>query len=251
MLTGAVNTAFMSVPQPHPHTLDIETLEREGTADLVNDPRFFAENVIEKRLAAFEALAIVTGIMAEEGLKLCFELQAEFNWTGPFQLMAGLQLVGFFMMCFVAFMDLLALAVFSLQLFFTIRLFTAGPTGFDKSKRFYQDNRMWLWRERALFCTKWSIVGFFASTGCLLTVKFYIEGAPEIEKESHKMKDQEYQGHKVLAVVVLAVFSVITGILTWVVREHHRVFDESYITADVVQPLMTTGGYPREHTSTY
>merc|ERR1719382_349251 len=88
---------------PHAHThmmlvQDVETLEREGTAELKNDPRFFAENVIEKRLTAFEALAIVTYLLSVEAVKQCFELSKEFSWTPGMLHVAIIQLVGFFMM---------------------------------------------------------------------------------------------------------------------------------------------------------
>merc|ERR1719517_247873 len=99
-------------------------------------------------------------------------------------LIAIVQLLGFFSIVSVMFAATLACAVLSLQLFFTIRLMTAGPTGFDKAKRFYEDKRMWQWRERAIFSVKWSIVGFMLSTGFMLYVKFYLEGMPKEMKEN-------------------------------------------------------------------
>jgi len=215
-----------------------ELLEREGTAELTNDPRFFAENVVEKRLAAFEALAVITGIMAEESLKQTFELSKEFAWTGTLLVISILQLTGFFVMVIVAFMDLVACAVLSLQLFYTIRLFTAGPTGFDKASRFYCDQRMWRWRERAIFGVKWSIVLFVVSTGLMLSVKFYVEGAPEVEKESRTQHEAEYKGHQILASIVLVFFAVLSYILFLLGREHTRVFSESYNSVDLISPLM-------------
>jgi len=250
MISSQLMSGFQPM-RPHgggggttPHTKYVleegEELEREGTAEITNDPRFFAENVIEKRLAAFEALAVITGIMAEESLKQTFELTKDFAWTGELLIFSIIQLVGFFMMVFVAFMDLVACAVLSLQLFFTIRLFTAGPTGFDKASRFYTDRRMWLWRERAIFGVKWSIVGFVLSTGFMLCVKFYVEGAPEQEEaeEAGRMHDKEYAGHKILACVVLVVFSVLSFILYWLGREHTKCFNECYSSVEMISPLM-------------
>eukprot|EP00440_Ansanella_granifera_P063898 gb/GFBE01069274.1/.p1 GENE.gb/GFBE01069274.1/~~gb/GFBE01069274.1/.p1 ORF type:complete len:253 (+),score=72.46 gb/GFBE01069274.1/:1-759(+) len=226
-----------------PHTrlvMEEGEIQREGTAEITNDPRFFAENVIEKRLAAFEALAVITGIMAEESLKQTFELSKEFAWTGPLLVISILQLIGFFIMVFVAFMDLVACAVLSLQLFFTIRLFTAGPTGFDKASRFYTDDRMWRWRERAIFCVKWSIVMFVLSTGFMLCVKFYVEGAPEVEEETRRQHTSEYHGHQILAAVVFVVFLVLSYILAWLGIEHTKVFNESYSSVELCSPLMMT-----------
>lgn len=213
---------------------ELDALEREGTAEVANDPRFFTENVLDKRLAAFEAIGIVTEIMASEAAKQCFELSKDFAWTGPLLLFSILQIVGFLIMVAVMFMDLVAVSTLSLQLFFTIRLMTAGPTGFDKASRFYMDRRMWLWRERAIFGVKWSIVGFFLSTGIMLCVKFYIEGAPEVEEESERLHNKEYQGHKILAGSVLLIFCVLAGILARLMFEHQRCFDENYTSVDMV-----------------
>merc|ERR1719228_1651944 len=106
------------------------------------------------------------------------------------------------MMVTTMFLATVATAVLSLQLFYTIRLFTCGPTGFDKSARFYQDRSMWLWRERAIFGIKWSLVLFFLSTGFMLFVKFYTEGAPKVVEMSEEKKDSEYNGHRILGAVV-------------------------------------------------
>merc|ERR550537_2151310 len=59
-----------------------EEFVREGTAEITNDPRFFTENVIDKRLMAFEALAIITELLAEVASKECFELSREFEFVG-------------------------------------------------------------------------------------------------------------------------------------------------------------------------
>jgi len=212
---------------------DPELLVREGTAELKNDPRFFTENVIDKRLAAFEAMAIVTELMSAEAVKQCFELSKDFAFTGGMLHVAIIQILGFSMMVSVMFMATVATAVLSLQLFFTIRLMTAGPTGFDKAARFYQDQKMWTWRERAIFGVKWSLVVFMLSTGFMMYVKFYTEGAPAVEHESEEMKEQEYGFHKAIAAVVLLSFAILAAILARLVMIHQRVFDESYSSIDV------------------
>jgi len=213
---------------------ELDALQREGTAEVTNDPRFMMENVLDKRLAAFEAIGIVTEILASEAAKQCFELSKDFAWTGPLLVFSILQIVGFLIMVAVMFMDLVAVSTLSLQLFFTIRLMTAGPTGFDKASRFYSDTRMWLWRERAIFGVKWSIVGFFLSSGIMLCVKFYVEGAPEVEEASSRQHDKEYQGHKILAGSVLLLFCVLAAILARLMMEHQRCFDENYTSLDMV-----------------
>jgi hypothetical protein len=211
------------------------TLEREGTAELTNDPRFFTENVIDKRLAAFEALAIVTEIMASEAVKQCFELSKEFVFREDFPIMGAMQMIGFVLMCTVMFMSTVATAVLSLQLFFTIRLMTAGPTGFDKAASFYVDRRMWIWRERAIFGVKWSLFTFTLSTGFMLCVKFYTEGMEEEERENHHaMRGAGF--HRFIATSVFAFFCMLSAGIFYLVKVHQQVFDESYQSVDTCVP---------------
>jgi hypothetical protein len=214
--------------------------EREGTAELTNDPRFFTENVIDKRLAAFEALAIVTELMSAEAVKQCFELSKDFKFVGNMFHVAVLQLVGFLLMCSVMFASTVATAVLSLQLFFTIRLMTAGPTGFDKAARFYTDKRMWIWRERAIFGVKYSLVFFILSTGCMLYVKFYTEGVGEEGGEEggehQKSSGWEKLEHKVIAALVLLLFVFFSLVLALLVKVHQQIFDDSYCTIDTCHP---------------
>lgn len=223
------HTGMHMMVMEDPETL---ALEREGTAELRNDPRFFAENVIEKRLTAFEAMAIVTELLSAEAVKQCFELSKDFSFTGGMLHVAIIQLLGFSLMVTTMFLATVSTAVLSLQLFFTIRLFTCGPTGFDKAARFYQDHRMWVWRERAIFGVKWGLVLFFLSTGFMLYVKFYTEGAPTIEHMTEEEKEEEYHFHKYIAAAVITIFIVLSGVLFRLVRIHQWVFDESYATLD-------------------
>jgi len=212
----------------------MEGFEREGTADVVNDPRFYTENVIDKRLAAFEAVAIVMEIMASEAIKQCYELPVDFELVGPGYHVAIFQVIGFSIMIGVFYMATVATAVLSLQLFFSIRLMTAGPTGFDKSASFYTDKRMWGWRENAIFGVKWSIVGFFVSTGFMLYVKLYTEGAPE--KTVEHDEEEGRAGHKFFAAITLAIFLALSCNLTVMVRTHQRVFDDNYNSIDACHP---------------
>lgn len=217
--------------------IDASDFSRHGTADVVNDPRFYLRNVLDKRLASFEGVAIVTSIIAAEAVKQCFELPADFELVGPLYHVVIFAIIGFSFMICVLYLAFLATSVLSLQLFFIIRLMTAGPTGFDKAASFYKDTRMFEYRERAIFGVKWSIVLFFVSTGFMLYVKIYTEGAAR-----HTVERDEEEGrplHKVLSIACLFVFLVLGASLLILVRTHQRVFDECYFSRDLCLPRLS------------
>jgi len=171
-------------------------------------------------------------------VKQSFELSKDFKFHGPHLLIAICQLTGFMLMCTVMFASTVATAVLSLQLFFTIRLMTAGPTGFDKAARFYTDKRMWMWRERSIFGVKYSLVVFTLSTGFMLFVKFWVEGVemPAAEEKEDGPVWWENVEHKIVAFIVLFVFLGFSAMLAWLVRVHQQIFDESYFTIDTCRP---------------
>merc|ERR1711990_485006 len=117
--------------------------------------------------------------------------------VGPFIHVAVFQVIGYSVMVFVLYITLTTAAVLSLQLFFAIRLMTAGPTGYDKSARFYADKRMWAYRERAVFGMKWGVVGFFVASGFMLYVKLYTDGAPK--RTLHHDEELGRSGHKIVS----------------------------------------------------
>jgi hypothetical protein len=242
-----VNASHTRHTMPHrKYDEELELPPREGTAELNNDPRFFGENVLDKRLAAFEAVAIVTEILALEAVRQCYEY-AELHRVGELWVVWAFQMMGFLTIVMVMFMNLLAASVLSLQLFFTIRLMTTGPTGFDKASAFYTDDRMHKWRERAIFCVKWATVLFMLASGLMLFVKFYADGAPEVVHEPEHVEEAEYQGHKILAGGILGLFIFLTAILVQLMKEHQKVFDISYASIEMIIPtdvhahLLSTG----------
>lgn len=200
-------------------------LEKEGTAELDNDPRFFTGNVIDKRLSAFSAMSLVSAIMWQIAATQCFALYKEFSY-GP--MWTTMQLTGFFGTAVVFFMTSVSTSVLTLQNFFTFRLMTAGPTGFDKAKKFYEDQAMWLWRERAVRCMTWALALFMGSQGLLLTMKFHKDG---ISDEDKARVEPAYL-YDFCSLIVFIVFMVFAFILVIVARSHQRTFDIYYSVPD-------------------
>merc|ERR1719343_1550389 len=122
--------------------------------------------------------------MGEVALKETLALAGEFKFVGVAFYVVIFQIVGEALMVSVLFASSLSSGVLSLQLFYTIRLMTASATGFDKASRFYQDGRMWRWRERAIGGVKYSMIVLLQSMACMLFVMLFTEGAPELEHET-------------------------------------------------------------------
>merc|ERR1711990_1401259 len=108
--------------------------------ELQNDPRFFSGNVINKRLAAFGKLSIVSGLMLGTSMGQLFSLKKNMDFSERHPLygcIAYWQITGFFIQMCVTFMCITALYIICHQMFYTFRLMTAGPTGFEMASMFY------------------------------------------------------------------------------------------------------------------
>merc|ERR1719352_1797242 len=109
----------------------------------------------------------------------CFSLKKDmdfdkfdFHIPGPGNV-AAWQLISFFLSVVIAVMCLISLYVIAHQLFYSYRLMTAGPTGFEQAGTFYLARSMVIWRHLAikfLFNGLWM---FILMVGIQLFVKFY------------------------------------------------------------------------------
>ncbi|CAK0860599.1 unnamed protein product [Prorocentrum cordatum] len=116
--------------------VDTDDEEQQGlipcrSMDLNNDPRFFNDNVLDKRLAAFTALSVVSSIMVGAACDnfIPFEedkLRFDSNMA---VFRSCVALVGFFLMCVVFLLNVVATMVFGVQFYYVYRLMTAGQVG--------------------------------------------------------------------------------------------------------------------------
>ncbi|CAK0860594.1 unnamed protein product [Prorocentrum cordatum] len=121
--------------------VDTDDEEQQGlipcrSMDLNNDPRFFNDNVLDKRLAAFTALSVVSSIMVGAACDnfIPFEedkLRFDSNMA---VFRSCVALVGFFLMCVVFLLNVVATMVFGVQFYYVYRLMTAGQVGFESAK---------------------------------------------------------------------------------------------------------------------
>jgi hypothetical protein len=105
---------------------------RSLTADLMNDPRVFEENVIEKRFSAFEAITFASVLLVDKSGAALLETR-ESETTSFFT--TGYVVVALYSVCF--FSNLSAVLILTMQYYQSYRLMTAGSTGFETCKEFY------------------------------------------------------------------------------------------------------------------
>jgi len=220
--------------------------------DVSNDPRFFASNVMDKRLAAFKSLTIVSSLMFGTSLGQCFKLKKNMDFQSYEPYVGSIaiwQAAGFLISVVVAFMCLLSLYVIAHQLFYTYRLMTAGPTGFEQASVFYLTRVITVWRHIAIKCLFNGLWAFMALVGIQLFVTFYKDADSE-KSGAHAVWAMNLVGgtsqnttvislthhhkldmttHAVLGYVVFAIFMSCAFLLAYVRYQHLRVFRENYM----------------------
>jgi hypothetical protein len=229
-------------------------LVRAESMDVGNDPRFFTKNVMDKRLAAFKVLTLVSSLMFGTALNQCFSLKKDMNfakvrdWVG---IIAIWQIISFFLCMAIAIMCLLSLYIIAHQLFFCFRLMTAGPSGFDQAAIFYLTRTITMWRHVAIKLLFTGLLVFLATVGIQLFVKFYKDADREMDEKDAVMvvnmdhgksvdhvinnADLNRQHHALymplhvgLGYITLAICAMTSCLMIMIRHEHTRVFQENY-----------------------
>jgi len=205
-----------------------------STMDLRNDPRFTNSNVIEKRLAAFSGLAIVAAITA--GLAVDMYLHGITEGVQLVSFAGAVEIIGLLAMSSILFMSLTAALVFIYQAYFTHRLMTAGPSGFELASGFYLHDVAVRWRHFAVRCIVLALPMLLFATGCMLYARLsrYEAGTIVGRVEIHPV-----------AVITLLLFTAGALVLHSIAGKHDRLFEQEYAkraaregTADSGRPLL-------------
>jgi len=198
-----------------------------NSMEMTNDPRFFKKTVLNKRLAAFSSLSVVSGLMvgtstAVISMKKNMDLS---TFTGQ------LQFVSFSIMTMVMFANVVATYVGVAQVYHAYRLETAGPTGFEMATSYYLNPNIVSWRHLAIKGMLHSLPLFLISTGIRIQVSF--EEAVE-QKERAGLWTARMMGF-----FFMVVYSAM-GVLLWYIHWKHTViFRERYkIVAEKQEPYM-------------
>jgi len=239
--------------------LEAFSIARSDSMELNNDPRFFSKNVIDKRLGAFGKLSIVNGLMLGTSMKCLFALKKNMNFE---KAIAWWQISGFFIQMIVAFSCLFSLYVIAHQLFYTYRLLTAGPTGFEQAAIFYLSKTITIYRHMAVKALLNGLWLFILAVGITMYVKFVGDASHGTGHQEYvvvlnlvngtstdgKLADVPRPGneldmgvHTALAFTVLGCFWTFTLCLCWIRRQHVSAFQECYHHAQIAQqPLLNT-----------
>merc|ERR1719162_430539 len=94
------------------------------------------------------------------------------------------QIVSFVIAVAIAIMCLLSLYIVAHQLFYTFRLMTAGPSGFDQAAIYYLTRSITMWRHLAIKFLFNGLLFFMILVSIQLLVKFY-KDADEVPKHKY------------------------------------------------------------------
>lgn len=213
-------------------------IARAESMDLSNDPRFFSANVIDKRLKAFGSLSIVSGLMLGTSMGQCFELPKDWDLTPEAPFIGYFQLVGFVLQMTVTFLCLISLYVIAHQLFYTYRLMTSGPTGFECACVFYLSKYMVMWRHFAIKCLLNGLWLFMLSSGFQLFGKFYKDAEETWDPPKEKL---DMKVHSIIALSVFMCFAALACLLCLIRAHHVAAFREEYANIkNLTRPIQNT-----------
>jgi len=171
---------------------------RSDSMDVVNDPRFFQDNVINYRLAAFSGLSVVSGLLVQNCMNQLFmmnkNMQIFTKNHSIFHPMGILQLVSFLMLIVILGLNMLATYVGVAQPYHTIRLMTAGPTGFDSAASYYLNRNIVAFRHAAIRGLLTSLPLYILQMGIRLMVKFDRDTSKRPSMTTYTPFDSRLQG---------------------------------------------------------
>lgn len=217
-------------------------LVHSESMDITNDPRFFTDNVLDKRLAAFGGLAVVTSIGVGSTLGQCYNMSKNIDLS---TIDGVLQFTSFILMNSVLFTNVLATYVSVAQMYFTYRLMTAGPTGFESASAFYLSPCVAFWRHYAVKSMLTSLPLFLVASAFRIIVKFDRE-MPDISTHSKKLTmlpwwEARFHDVSVLGIITWASWVFMSAVVLSVHLKHRSVFQARYREAqDAERPLLTS-----------
>jgi len=213
---------------------------RSDSMDVVNDPRFFQDNVINYRLAAFAGLSVVSGLLVQNCMDQLFDMDKNMQiFTQShriFHPLGVLQLLAFLILILILGMNMLATYVGVAQPYHTIRLMTAGPTGFDTAASYYLNRNIVTFRHAAIRAMLTSLPLYILQMGIRLVVKF-----DRTTMEKGPAPDNTPMDSRVQGIVFAVLMALMAAGLWWIHLKHFAIFRDRYnqIHSHVTGPTFT------------
>jgi len=231
---------------PVPALLEGSIFAHSESMDLTNDPRFFTGNVIDKRLDAFNMLSVISGLMVGVALGEANSMKKNILWShyNKHMLDATFQLVGFGLMTFVLFFNIIATYVGVAQPYHTYRLMTSGPTGFEAATSYYLNKNIAWWRHFAIKFMLISLPVLALSTGVRLVVKF--------DKDAYSgpmLPPERPMAARIVGLCALGVYVIMAVIVGYTHYKHSAVFRDRYLA--MMEPVSGGVGYCQTLMQTY
>lgn len=231
-------------------TAEAFNLARSDSMDVGNDPRFFQDNVVNYRLAAFGALSVVSGLLVQNAMSALFDMNKNMGLIFPVtsHIDSAVQIVSFTFLVACFFMNMIATYVGVAQPYHTIRLMTSGPTGFEAATSYYLNANIVLWRHSAIKAMLLSLPLFCMQMGLRLVVKFD-RGTMDYDGTQRNVP----MAARIQGFVFCGIFVLMSLVLWYVHHKHFRVFRDRYRTMmpdtnmithmqTMMQPSLKTGG---------
>jgi len=216
---------------------------RAESMDISNDPRFFTDSVIDKRLVAFGSLAVVSTLLLENAADIGFEMRKRMSLHS---VESTFQLLGFMIMMSVLLVNVVSVYVGVAQPYHSLRLATSGPAGFEASVNYYLHKDIIVYRHVAVKFMLLSIPWFVLANGLRMVPKF-VWDAQEAAPKEHREEHEKGNGSAVdigsalrfqpptrqLALHIETGFFIVlfllAAIVVWSIHvQHIRIFQENY-----------------------
>lgn len=192
---------------------------RSDSMDMQNDPRFFQGSILEKRLAAFAGLGVVSGLMVGS-------TQASINKIENMEfatLEGKLNVISFVVACVGLFSNIIAIYVSVAQVYHVHRLETSGPIGFEMGTSYYLNVNIVAWRHIAIKCLLLSLPLYLVSTGINVEVN--------MGRASMKPPHPSLRVARCVGFGVMILFLAMGAIVLYIHTIHAHVFRDRYDAA--------------------
>jgi len=183
-----------------PHWLG--NLVRTDSLEVTNDPRISMDNVISKRLQAFEKVAVASILLASVSISTILAMEEPGE--------GFIEYAGLFMMNLVFVLNLFCVLIVTTQYYQIFRLMTSGPTGFEMSKSYYLNQNIMTLRHLSTSSFFYSIPIFILSIACMLWTKLR-------------------KGHTYLMAIPIVSMEVAAALFLFIaIKKHGDIFREKY-----------------------